>query len=330
MEISEHKVIIVGDIHAHNYKSFNVGDNRLNNIIELINYLFRYAFLNKVKKIIIVGDLHNNMEVISTKVVNRLIKCFKNNFNTYNNIDVLALSGNHDFATKNLIDSPGESALNYLNQAFEDRFLLSSNHLSIDYSSGIEVCMHFVPYYEYPEHFKEAVRKINIKLHQFNYLFTHQLVGLGIDAVDEDISFDDPLFNNFEIVFNGHVHYGRKVSPGFINVGSPIHRDAGDMGIRKGFWIMNLYEPSTLEFHDITEMFPQFIYKKEDESLTEWESKQYIIRQPVIEKTSEEDEISEKFAISLRPETIIKNYCKEVGEEDKLSYGMNLLKRNNL
>ena len=61
-----------------------------------------------------------------------------------------------------------------------------------------------------------------------------------------------------------------------------MHRDLGDLGKRKGFWILDLDDPNTISFKDITDKFPQFIRKEEGSELTEWEQQQYVVWSPVI------------------------------------------------
>jgi hypothetical protein len=110
-----------------------------------------------------------------------------------------------------------------------------------------------------------------------------------------------------------------------------MHRDAGDIGQQKGFWIVDLDDPiETISFKDITDKYPQFIHKFIGEEMSEWEAQQYIIwvPNPTLEN-SKDHEITEKFNTSLAPKAILENYCKEVLSKDefkeKLAYGLTLL-----
>lgn len=327
--------IVTSDIHIHQYKAFNEGGRRLRNGIAYLDYLFELAHTNKIKYILMPGDLFNNMQIIATSVVNEVSICLKNNFDSYPEIKIIAISGNHDYGTKNLIDAPGDSALRHLEAIFPDNFVL------LDYPDNELVFMTNnknviwgIPYYEYPEHFREVLQKtaeyLNLKKNYNVFLLMHQVVASGL-PIEDHIEATDPLFDNFDFVFNGHIHDNQQVTDKFINVGSPMHRDASDIGKKKGFWIVDLDDPvNTISFKDITDRYPQFIHKNAGEELTEWEKQQYIILVPVsTPEESSDNSRNEKFQNTLTPQKLMENYCNEIlpKEEvkDKLAYGLTLL-----
>lgn len=324
------KALIFSDIHIHFYKQFNENGRRMQSGIAFINYLFKLADANGISYILFAGDLHNNMQIIATKVVKALAACFQANFTAYPNIKFICISGNHDFADKNLIDAPGDSAMDYLAAVFENFILLQ--HYS-QYHTLRGNVITGVPYYNYPEHFRKALELAgNVACSPGSnvFLLMHQSVASGL-PIDDDIMCTDTLFNPFTMVFNGHIHTNKQVADFFINVGSPMHRDAGDVGQRRGFWIVDLDEPlETISFMDITDKYPQFIHKFVGEELSEWEQQQYVIwvQNPKMEN-SKDQEITEKFNTSLAPKAILENYCREVLSKDefkeKLAYGLTLL-----
>jgi DNA repair exonuclease SbcCD nuclease subunit len=321
--------IVTSDIHVHKYQKFNQDNRRLNNGIAYLDYLFNFASVNEIKYILLPGDLYNLMQIMSTEAEDAIIACFKNNFKKYPLIKIIAISGNHDQASKNLIDQPATSALQHLAILFDNFILLNDmSRLSTDNNNHI----FGISYFEYPEHFKKVLGGLQDKVKQTyttgkSYLLMHQMVASGFPEKDH-IQPDDSLFDNFDMVFNGHVHDGGEITDKFINVGSPMHRDLGDLGKRKGFWILDLDDPNTISFKDITDKFPQFIRKEEGSELTEWEQQQYVVWSPVINtKTTKQQEMLNNFRTDLAPETIIKNYAEVTKLDEKvLNYGLILIK----
>jgi DNA repair exonuclease SbcCD nuclease subunit len=319
--------IVFSDPHIYKYKQFNEGNRRLKNGIALLDYIFKLADTNKIKTIIMPGDLYNLMQIMSTETEDAVIKCLARNFEEYPEIYLVAISGNHDFANKNLIDAPAVSALEHLAVVF-DHFVLLDGKESVYFTDHKNVIVG-VPYYEYPEHFRQALAEKELPEEGPRvFLLMHQVVASGL-PIEDHIEANDLLLTGYDMVFNGHLHTGKEVTDRFINVGAPMHRDNGDVGTRKGIWLVDLDEPvETLSFKDITDMFPQFIYKEEmDDGLTEWESKQFITWIPApTASTVEDKQLAEQFRTDLSPATIMQNYCHAIeAEQDITEYGLTLL-----
>jgi len=321
--------IVTSDIHIHSYKAYNEGGRRLKHGIAYLDYIFRLADVNGIKYILLPGDLFNNMIIIATSVVREVTKCLKSNFDKFPNILIIAVSGNHDQNTQSLFDSPGESALEYLTVIFPNFILLDkAPHTYFTKNNNTIVGIN---YYEHSEHFRKVLEEVGKnrmpgKIH----LLTHQTIGSGL-PIEDTIDPTDPLFDPFDFIYNAHIHSCEQVTDRFINIGSPMHRDAGDIGKKKGFWIVDLDDPvETISFVDITTKFPQFIYKTVGEELEEWEKDQYIIWQPdnVTDNVTDKESTS-KYRTDLSPQVIMQNYCDEVltekEREEKLTYGLTLL-----
>ena len=319
------KALITSDIHVHKYKQFNHNNRRLKYGIKYLEQIFDYANENDIPLILIAGDLFNNMSIINTEVVAVVTESFASNFKRYPDIDVVAISGNHDYAGKNLIHAPATSAMEFLAAAFENFHLIDRGEYIRD---GIRITG--VPYFDYPEHLREDLSEIVLNPEQKNYLMMHQVVGMDNPMIKEDIDPNDPLFDGFDMVFNGHIHDGGSVTKKFINIGSPMHRTASDAETKKGFWTIDLTHPSTLEFQDITDHYPQFIHKEIGAELSEWEQRQYVIfNAPLQSENPDEQRVNDSFNLTLSQAQLIENFCKETvpAEKDKLEYGLQLLNR---
>ena len=318
------KFLVFSELHIHNYKQFNKGTNRLLNTLSVLQDVFQKADAEGVRTILFTGDLFDKFGVLSNFVVNRTLATFQKLFNQYPNIIFVALSGNHDFSTKNLIDRPAESSLQYLATAFPIRFFIIDD--GVFQCVGQDIQIHGVEYFDYPEHFREALEESieNVKKYKkespdsTHILMMHQTVWDN-PIIPNDIEADDPLFENFDLVLNGHIHDRGIMAKLFYNIGSPLHRDAGDLGKSKGGVIIEVESPTKIHTtpFNISENYPVFINKEYGEELTEWEKEQYVIwTHPQIEN-KEERIASQKFQSNLAPAELITNFCAELKFKDK-------------
>jgi DNA repair exonuclease SbcCD nuclease subunit len=323
------KAIIFSDLHVHNYKQFNENGRRLKNGIAFLDYVFKLADANGIKIILMPGDLFDKMQIMATKAVNAVAVCLKTNFDKYPDINFIAISGNHDMAEVNLIDKPAESALEYLSAIFPQFWLFDGNGNMC--SGNYQIIG--VPYFEHKEHFRQALERAISYLepgYKNHILLMHQTVGSGL-PIEDTIEPTDPLFDNFSLILNGHIHESQQLTDKFINVGSPMARDRGDIGKAKGFWIVDLDNPvETIAFKDISTKYPQFVEKYIGEELTDWEKEQYVIYIPApIADSVKDAKLAEKFSTNLAPAAILENYCREVlpenEVEEKLKYGLTLV-----
>jgi len=308
--------IVTADIHVHKYKQFNQNNRRLINVIGYINYLFKFAYKNEINWILFSGDLYNNMQLIGTEAEDIIIECFHRNFQANPHITWVAISGNHDHATKNLKDAPAKTALRHLSVLFPGFLLIDNSAVTIE---GVKI--HGIPYYEYPEHFMDSLEytvEQAIKHEpKNNILLMHQLVGMDNSLILEDINPDHKYLQSFHTVFNGHVHKHSEVRENFINVGSPLHRDAGDIGIPKGF-LLFAFDTLEWDYYDLTDKYPQYIHKTIGEELTDWEKNQYVIWVPSKQEVLPEDqEIVDNFSSDIKPEKLFENYVRAALSDDE-------------
>ena len=326
------KAIIFSDLHTHNYKQFNENHRRIDNCVNMVKYVFDYASENEIKLILFTGDLLDQFANVSVVAINRLIHMFDECFNVYEDIEFLAIPGNHDFATKSTAVVPGCSGLDILAGQPTGGLFSNFSLLNGTYNDST-VSIMGIPYYEnmddfwltYDENIDHMEHKDNM------FLMMHQMVWPENSMVEDDINLDDNRLMKFKWIFNGHVHHKGILSNNFLNVGSPLHRDASDIGIRKGIWIADLAPGSDAlpKFWDTTEQNPQYIRKAYDEPVSDWEKKQYIVwYHPEDKKKKKKDEFdSSKFNTKLTPADLVTNYCKEVapGDEELLKVGLKLL-----
>lgn len=321
------------DLHIHNYKKFDRGGTRLNHCLNVIIDVFEYNHKNNITYTFFSGDLFDSEKLLPTSVVNRTIEMFMDMFKKYPTQRWLCISGNHDYATKNIPESPAETALKHLSIIFPTHFILIDNSM---YSCHYQFLASGIPYYEYKEHFIEKLKENN-ELVQDEYhetysdgdhsesppiiLMIHQTPENSNPNIPFDISADDKLFEIYDLVLCGHIHKREKLSYKFWLVGSPIHKSLEDEGQKKGFMVFDTENLSEPEFIHL-DKYPEFRRSKDIDE----ETKDYII--PIIEIEETDSDIDEtKFEASLKHQDLVTNYWDEVDGKDKelLKTGLNFL-----
>ena len=286
------KFIVASDIHVHKYRAFNQDNRRLKNSMRLLDELWELAHKHNAA-LLIAGDLFNNMQLMHTEVIVAVTESFRKNAVKYPKVTCLLISGNHDYATKNFYGRPAVSGVLTLVGLADNIMLIDNSRLRMD---GVSVFG--LPYYEYREDLDNAlddlasVPKCDTNI---DILLMHQTIGFGHDLVPDDIDPEDPRFEAFDMVFNGHIHTYSKINPKFYNVGSPIHRDAGDIGKAKG---VLLYDSTTGKVNKIIlKGYPEYRKVSESDEIPEiWKDDYVIVVPNPIEVTPEEEEIRENFS----------------------------------
>lgn len=319
------------DLHAHNYKQFDVGGSRLENTLSVLDHVFKYVDKHGGSMVLFSGDLYDQQKALPSAVVNAVVAKFRELFTHYPVMKFIAITGNHDQATKNTIGSPAVTAMEHLETAFPARFVLIDNRMiSVEY--GIVAG---IPYYEYPQHFNEQLVVMSTKVAGVKgtdkaFLMMHQTPsGLhGVYAnIPVDVRFDDPAFDPFDLILCGHIHGKDVLGKKFIVGGSPIHKDLGDEGEDKGFYMIDT-ETAEYRFISLNSKFPVFISKTEGDQVETAEQGQYIVWQPAFEPPSPEElHVTEEFKSDNRPVDLMTSFWNEVDGKDKdlLATGLSFL-----
>lgn len=272
------KALIFSDLHVHDYKQHNKDGKRVQIAADIIHYVFKLAAANDISYIWFAGDMGDQFGNISVIAMNALLRTFTQCFDEYPNIEFIAISGNHDFATKNTAENPAESVMDAFNKGpllpgLFDRFALMQGTFSSN-----DFTLVGVPYYEDPDDFWISLESSmkHIENHDNLYLLMHQMIWPENDIVPDDVNYKDPRFKQFKWIFNGHVHHASMFGNNFVNVGSPLHRDAGDIDDGKGIWYLDT-DKDMPSFRLITDKSPQYISRPYGHKLTDWEKDQYVV-----------------------------------------------------
>lgn len=333
------KALHFTDLHAHVYKNFGTPDERLRNCLKVLIDLADFAHAKGITVIFFSGDLYDTQKAIFTQVVNEMVSTFIHIFGKYPNLKFYAVSGNHDQSSKNLLGAPAVTALSHLAELFPSNFILVDNKV-VPVCEGVAVAG--IPYYEYPEHYAKMLEHTSsevaaakagfeeegktLKVHLLN----HQTAkGIGNAMIPYDTDPTDPLYDIYDAIWCGHIHGRQELTSKFTNVGSPIHRDMGDAGQVKGFYVSNLAKPENGKVFIPLKGYPEFHTYKEGDEITEQErASNFVVIEPDYSAIADHSTARvEEFNTSLEKSDLLTNYWKEAGESnnDLLTIGLELI-----
>jgi len=320
--------IWVTDLHINDYKAFGQHRNRLEDCLKVIDDCYNLAVKKKAKVILMSGDMFDTTKYLYTTVLTATIERLDSWIAQYPDIKWLAITGNHDFATKNLPHSPAISSLTHLAIAFPKNFIVIDNEgMTLPGRCRVQG----IPNYEYKEHYQaaleQATQHVETSAGFTNILMIHQKPS-GMHnkhcKIDTDVS--DPLYDAFDIVLCGDIHERQIITPKFILGGNPLHRDLNDEGKEKGIWSLDLTNPvDTLKFHSRKGRYPEFIRSASNNP----DGDNFVIVEP--KKTTKEVKgvaAMEQFASSLPHADLLTNFWKEQSGTDKalLQTGLSFIK----
>lgn len=325
-------VLSFSDLHIHNYQQFDKNGSRLANCLNVLELVFKFAAKNGIEFILFSGDLYDNQKALPTEVVNLVVDKFAKMFATYTSITFLAISGNHDHASKNLLKKPAVTALSHLDLMFDNFKLIDNTDYPLD--DNEEVGVIGVPYYEHSEDYHTALTDMLpfTNDYQKTILLCHQTPsGLNNPNIPFDTDVHNELYEGFELILNGHIHAFQEITPKFINVGSPLHRDLGDLGVNKGFLVIDtdaIGEEKFYKFVSTKGKYPEFelVKLKEGEELKK-DDFNYLIPIREVKQSMNLEINTEEFGGGLTDENLVRNYWKKVSKDEALLFtGLKFLK----
>jgi hypothetical protein len=267
--VDNSKIIIFTDLHAHEYKKFNLPTSngfgtRLKWILHTLDTIITYAISNKIKHIFFLGDLLHHRTLLYSIVFDKISEHLA--FGIDKGIEFHFILGNHDYIY-NTDDSP--SIITRL-QSIDIISEPTIYTLPTDYGYNIGCT---------PFRFDVTTQEQDIRdlsaycEHSENVLLGHlELSGAHVN--DEYVlagSLQNELFNclNFNFVFTGHVHSRQIIivhrpnyplSPVKIEyVGIPIQHTFNEENKDYGFTVYDcmLRDPTYIKLSELTTV-PEF------------------------------------------------------------------------
>lgn len=294
------KVLIFSDLHIDDYQRFSIDGSRLYNTVNVVKDVFEIAHKNNINTIIFAGDLFDKPKVIKTFPFVLTVGIFKEMFEKYPNIKVLAIDGNHDLSSKNLSDNDlSITPLFALDMVFKNFVLVNNAVIRIEGNDFV-----FIPYYNYSDDFFTQLTKMDYNGKK-NYLVIHQTPKHSNKMIPFD--FDAEVFEDtFDYVFCGHIHKQEQVTPNFLIIGSPLHKDISDFGLDKGVII---FDTDTNKWENVYLDYPKFQYSTDYEKETVVDN---VFIMPKIEKKVSTK--SKVLGYNMQHDELIKVYIEKVLE----------------
>ena len=322
MSNTKHLAVIFSDWHVNLFKRHDTNGSRLDHCTNVLMDIGAFCATKDIKTILFTGDMTDTHRALLIPVAIELIKVFKEFAKAYPEITIYAIDGNHDHYSKNLVGSRTVTSLDIISEVVPSSTfkIVSNKSLRIE---GEDIWLHGIPYYEFPEHYSQMLDErcaAKAKIAGRHYLLIHQTPK---DADNPMIAHDtlhtDARYMDFDHTFCGHIHARKQMCEHFTVVGNPIHKDATDAGIDKGFLVMNLAKPDNGTIFVKLQNYPEFVKVLKGEELPEY-SLDYAIKEANVEVLGTNiDADTSRFTSDLAAEDIVKNFWEEVGDSDNNS-----------
>jgi DNA repair exonuclease SbcCD nuclease subunit len=312
------------DVHAHNFKMYNDGEyNRLQWSLDAMDYIFGEAKTEDVP-VLFTGDLHHTPKELESPVLIRTMQLFKK-YRRHKKFRIAAISGNHDFFTRN---TPRNSSPSYLdaysavfrnfhqidNKAYQDKNIIAWG----------------VPYYDNDKHIAEMIEKApKFPKGKLRILMLHCDApgaktpdGLEIGETEHIPTHMDAYFKNWDLVLFGHIHLPQQLSEKAWMLGPPIHQDRSSIGHKFGYW--EIYSNGDMQHIYLGNIFPEFVIEGNPAK-----EHDYIVPKEIDEVYEEAEEEDKVFNVTAQSNDLARRYfeskkIKSKAKEAALTHILNV------
>lgn len=300
--------IAFSDLHIHRWKNYNLTPNgRLNQCLIVLKLMGNIAKKEDVP-LLFCGDWYHTNKEVETITHSKAMLIYKR---WLGEVNVIAISGNHDFSERNGKGNESPSHLHSY-EVFPNFRLLDFNSIKLPTFIvwGIPYMDNEKELFDAIEELKPNVKRIETNKHKILMLHT-DLPGAKTPSGHEvgDMTYIkgnlDEYFKEWDLVICGHIHKPMKLGSNVIMLGAPLHQDAGDEGTEMGYW--KIYSDGTYEFIPLD--FPQFKTGEEKNDGNYWVNKEVVL-------VEEEVEIGE-FHINNSRKKLATQYLKKKGIKSK-------------
>lgn len=233
------KALVFSDLHLHSHKD---KVDRLQDCLNVLDWVFRVAVERKVDYIFFLGDLFHERIKIDTMNYIRTFEVFmKHLIEDAANIDVYLLVGNHDMYHKERWDVNSVKPLNAI-----PRVTVIQKPTQIELG-GRKI--DWLPHTDNPIKELNKMKKEGIG----DILFSHLAVngatlnvcyGTKADVIveydNEMVAVDSNIFDDWKLTMLGHYHGAQQLSPTAEYVGSPLELTFGEAFQQKHLIILDL------------------------------------------------------------------------------------------
>ena len=302
--------IVYSDLHSHIWKQYNMDGVR--NVVpgKVLKLVSDLCIKHNVPAIF-TGDMYHGYDDLPAESVIDTMAAYKEYFE---NPKILhfAISGNHDYISKNSYEFPSKSHLHTFSKVFNTFKLL-------DYSVG-EVkglTLFGIPYNNGNVDLKKFLRKYSLRENKAGYLrvlLIHtdwpgakDTSGYEIGSYDNVSDDINKYLKGFDLILCGHIHK-HQVLGKLIMVGAPNQQRISDINNKMG--VLILYSDKSVELVEVPGI-PKFVEYRGNKPIG---TDMYVkVEDPLPE---EEVEIQEYTSIS-NPKKVGKAYLKHRGIKSK-------------
>lgn len=316
-------MIAITDLHIFDYPEHRQHD-RIGLCLNALKDCFTYNAKTGGKYILFAGDINQKEKITQTVVLDRLNDFLDKMFAKYPDQRILAISGNHDISGRAVFGKPYPPTI--IKQIKHPNWRCIDG-MSVAAGAGL-IDVIGLPYYKTPDDFSNELDRIIGELNhlpkkRFRILLIHNTPK---HLANPNIPFDfdpfDPRFDNFDLVICGHIHKFQKYSDKFYLLGSPLHRDMGDLNDEK--FLLHIDE-NTKEVTPISRKgrYPEL---KHIEHPTEEDYQKYFVI-PVysIKQSRENIKQVSKVDMSKTPSDIFEEYSILKNQHDKFPFLKSIL-----
>lgn len=307
------KLVVFSDLHAHNYRRFDVDGSRLTNTVKALLDIYQHGEGIQAEGALFAGDLYDSQKMLPTSVVNSIVSAY-----SVCGLHTLGISGNHDHSTRNTIASPAMSALHHVAESSSYFSLIDNTYWRI---GGQRVAG--IPYYSFKEDFDAALNllytELGDKVDDVVLLIHQTPKGLIDFDIPWEVDPEDSRLQAFKMVFCGHIHVRRKLADNFWLVGNPLAQSFSDGSQDKGFLVYDT-EANSVEFVGLD--YPKFIVGEDAE-----DGNYYRPDISGSDKLSSVAFTGQDFDSANTPADLVKSYWADVDgvDEDLLTLGLHFI-----
>ena len=253
------KILLFSDLHIHMHKNLM---SRLEDGLKTVEWIFRTAIEHQITKLVFAGDLFQDRQKIHTISYEKTFNLIRKFMESYPDLELYLLVGNHDMWYNNKWDVSSISPLEAIRGV-----TVVNQCKTIEILPGCP--MDFLPYAKNPvedikKHFQKKseilISHIAIDEAKLNS-FTRSEVSVEYDG--DMTKIDVEKFAGWKKVFLGHYHLAQKLNDVVEYIGSPYELNFGEAFQQKHIIILN---PETLETEYIINDFsPKHLIIKESQ-----------------------------------------------------------------
>jgi DNA repair exonuclease SbcCD nuclease subunit len=257
------KLAVIADVHAHNYKEFDsksdrTGSERLDKIIETLEFVRDDCVKRGIKHLLFAGDMFHIRSRVNTVVFNAVYDVIK----TYHShgIEVIGIAGNHDQHDNS--DVP-EHSLHTFNDLPGVTIYDDLSVHTIDKESTVDI--YCVPYSKNAQRIKDWIAEQEeghspaSRICLFHLGISGAFVGTGSYPMADAFRPEDLRPDFFKYIVGGHFHKRQFIEdhPHFFYAGAPLEHSFSDEGEDKGYFIIDTSKRWDVSFVPIPS--PRFI-----------------------------------------------------------------------